>query len=116
MDENVSDADLMFLVMCGSWKIEVNFRNTYSDPVVFSCQGIPDIDSIKNRIIAYNAACLPVTGAVIRIDTGRFYDRYLAMNLNDLDRLRALYIAQWGDVAKPQYPYDIPTGASHYNP
>ena len=101
----LTDEQINFLVKAGSWKIECDYHDDF-DAVVYEGGGVPDIDRLLSRFEVPNRITM-------RCDVGFSYDNYTFITVDDLRRLRAAFIAFWGDVPKPNYWDSTNNGAAN---
>ena len=101
----LTDAQLDFMARAASWKFNVDFRVTSGDPVVFTGDGVDDLDALISRI--QSTAPLPVR---MQLDVGKLFSQYVAVTVDDVVALRQRYIDIYGTVSKPQTPFQQTTG------
>lgn len=82
----------------------MSFKNERGadDAVVFTGDGVDDLDSLINRLNGMTA-----TNGASRVkvlcDTGRTFSNYVLVTIDDVVALRQTYIEFWGTVNKPDY-------------
>jgi hypothetical protein len=79
-----------------NWYFDVYFGQNTGDSVVFSGDGVDDLD----RLIATVAAGTNRGGKMV-CDVGVNYSSYRPCDLEDVQAIRTLFIGWYGTVAKP---------------
>ena len=83
------------------WYFDCYFGLNNEDSVVFTGDGVADLDSLTARLTeAFNFGGTNVNSRFL-CDVGSQYSSWRPFDLQDIAAIRAYYIAYYGDVNKP---------------
>jgi len=83
------------------WYFDCYFGLNNQDSVVFTGDGVADLDSLSGRLTeAFNFGGTNVNSRFL-CDVGLQYSSWRPFDLEDIAAIRAYYVAYYGDVNKP---------------
>lgn len=88
------------------WYFDCYFGALQADNVVFTGDGIDDLDKLISRLTD-DAANNHVQGKRFTCDVGVIYSDYRPFDIEDVGAIRAQYVAFYGSVNKPN-TYQVP--------
>jgi hypothetical protein len=103
----LSDAQIDRLAQVASWKFDIDYKDYRTDPVVFTGDGVDDLD----KLIVQLSGTFVIQPRVL-CDVGSLFSDWRKANVDDVIALKAKYITYYGTVSKPETPWSIPNGSA----
>ena len=82
------------------WYCDCYFGSLTQDNVVFTGDGVDDLDRLKSRLLD-NASQNPSRSQRFLVDIGAQYSDWRPFDLDDVDAIRSAYVDFFGEVPKP---------------
>ena len=101
------DAQIDRLAQSASWKFDVDYKDYRTDPVVFTGDGVDDLD----KLIVQLSGTFIIQPKVL-CDVGSTFSDWRIANVDDVIALKAKYITYYGTVAKPPIMEDFVRGTA----
>lgn len=103
----LTDAQIDQLAKTASWKFDVDYKDYKTDPVVFTGDGVEDLD----RLIINLSGTFVIQPRVL-CDVGMTFSQWRKANVDDVIALKARYIAYYGTVNKPEVYWQPSNGSA----
>ena len=97
---------LQFLASTYAWKFDLGIRDArnYNDSVVYTGEGVEDLDSLIARLEGLNSV---PTSYILSVDVGSLFSDYVKVTLDDVYALKQTYISTFGNVNRPGIPFNV---------